>query len=302
MGRTGPAQGFPLSRVWGVAVVVRECGPGTRGGCRMADGAVLLHVPRFCSSIVVAAAAEAGLPLTVRVVGYPEELRSAELASATGGLAKVPCLLESSADLPLLESSAILEYLLEAHGSTLRVAPGDPARAKYLALLAFSTATVKPLVSNEIFLAGLAAEPDAAAIAAIAAATEEFTERVGPFLARQLGDQDWFVGGRLTACDLALAKPLGNALATEGLLDAFPTLRAHYERVSARPCPPPRSACLHVQSYPPKLRRVVERTGWQGRRMLWRMAPVNLVTTRSPARGKAKRRFYQATLFSSLFS
>ena len=198
----------------------------------MADGAVLLHVPRFCSSIVVAAAAEAGLHgLTVRVVGYPEELRSAELAAATGGLAKVPCLLGPD-DHPLLESSAILEYLLEAHGSTLRVAPGDTARGKYLALLAFSTATVKPLVSNEIFLAGLAAEPDAAAIAK---AKAEFTERVGPFLARQLGDREWFVGGRLTACDLALAKPLGNALATEGLLDAFPTLREHYERVSARP-------------------------------------------------------------------
>ena len=115
-------------------MVVRVWGPGTRAGCRMADGAVLLHVPRFCSSIVVAAAAEAGLRgLTVRVVGYPEELRSAELAAATGGLAKVPCLLGPD-DLPLLESSAILEYLLEAHGSTLRVAPGA-ARGKYLALL-----------------------------------------------------------------------------------------------------------------------------------------------------------------------
>jgi hypothetical protein len=115
---------------------------------------VLLHVPRFCSSIIVAAIAEAGLgQVRVRIVGYPDELRSTELAEQTGGLARVPSLVGVSGA-PLLESSAILEYLLETpplgDGTPIRVGPGDPLRGQYLSLLAFSAATVKPLVSNQV--------------------------------------------------------------------------------------------------------------------------------------------------------
>ena len=47
----------------------------------------------------------------------------------------------------------------------------------------------------------------------------------------------------LTAVDLALAKPLGNAQAV-GLLEAFPSLKAHYERISARPS--------HLLAYSPQ--------------------------------------------------
>ena len=194
---------------------------------------MLLHVPRFCSSVVVAAIAEAALPVAVRAVGYPDELQSDALREPTGGLHRVPALTGASDDGPLLESAAILEFVLETFGgdTPLRIRPGAASRGKYMSLLAFSAATVKPLVSNQIFIAGMAPEPDTAAIDA---AKTDWQERVGPFLAAQLGGEEYFVGGRLTAVDLALAKPLGNA-SEAGLLEQFPTLQAHFARVSARP-------------------------------------------------------------------
>eukprot|EP00937_MAST-01D_sp_MAST-1D-sp2_P006344 g6344.t1 len=193
----------------------------------------LLHIPRMSSSPIVQLLAEdAGLRSTVmvRVVGYPDELRSAALSAPTGGLHQVPAL-RSSDETVVLESSAIMQLLLErSRAGHLNVPPGDPERARFLSLLAFAAATLKPLVSNQIFLAKLTHQPEAG----IAAATATFTERVGPYLRAALGGADYFVAGRLTAVDLLMAKPLGNAEAA-GLLADFPTLLAHYRRVAARP-------------------------------------------------------------------
>lgn len=78
----------------------------------------------------------------------------------------------------------------------------------------------------------MAPAPDAAAIAA---AKETWTQRVAPFLVAALGDSDYFVAGRLTAVDIAMAKPLGNAAAA-GLLDAdgVESLKKHCARISSR--------------------------------------------------------------------
>lgn len=124
----------------------------------------LLHVPRFSSSVVVATIAEAMLPVLVRVVGFPDELRTdPAVARDTCGLRVVPCLRQhgtSGAPPLMVESSAIIEFLLEsfaaggsASAAALRVAPGAAERSKYLSLLTYAMATVKPLVSNAIFLA-----------------------------------------------------------------------------------------------------------------------------------------------------
>ena len=190
----------------------------------------LLHVPRMSSSPIVAAVAECAAlhdKVRVRVVGYPDELRS--LARPTCGLHQVPALRLADGQV-VVESSCIMQYLLEQHETPLSVGVGEPGRAQFLSLLTFACASLKPLVSNQIFLAKLTDQPEAG----IAAAMATFNGKVAPFLVSALGDSDFFVAGRLTAVDLAMAKPLGNANAL-GLLDGFPALKAHYERVSARP-------------------------------------------------------------------
>jgi glutathione S-transferase len=63
------------------------------------------------------------------------------------------------------------------------------------------------------------------------------------------------VAGRLTAVDLALAKPLGNASAA-GLLEQFPNLQRHFGRVSSRP-----SHTLAYSSCEPGLYRVQRAAG-----------------------------------------
>ena len=124
----------------------------------------LLNVPRFSSSPIVAVVAESTelrSRVAVRVVGYPGKLCSAALASATAGLHQPPLLLAHEGGLPVVEAAAIIEVLLEGAGSALRVAPGEPGRGRFLSLLVFAVATLKPLVSNAIFLAQLAEHPDA---------------------------------------------------------------------------------------------------------------------------------------------
>jgi glutathione S-transferase len=72
---------------------------------------------------------------------------------------------------------------------------------------------------------------------ALAAACRTHKKRVSSLRALFL-----YVAG-LTAVDLALAKPLGNAQAA-GLLEAFPSLKAHYGRISLRPS--------HLLAYSPQ--------------------------------------------------
>ena len=78
------------------SLVITRCGADGVSLSRAAGSApeapVLLHIPRFCSSIVVAAIAEADLAVAVRVVGYPDELKSDALRDQTGGLHRVPAL------------------------------------------------------------------------------------------------------------------------------------------------------------------------------------------------------------------
>lgn len=216
----------------------------------------LLHVPRMSSSPIVAAIAECHLlhdTVTVRVVGYPDELRSPELARPTCGLHQVPAL-RIADDQVVVESSCIMQYLLEQHETPLSVGVGEPGRAQYLSLLTFASASLKPLVSNQIFLAKLTHQPDAG----IATATNLFNEKVAPFLVSALGNSDFFVADRLTAVDLVMTKPLGNAN-TLGLLEPFPALKAHYERISSRP-----SHALGYAALDPGTYRIVTGEGEPG--------------------------------------
>lgn len=240
------------------------------------DFQILSHVPRFLSSPIVAVVAETPElreGVLVRVVDWPTQLRDPAL-SPNPVLKVVPCLHTKGGDgfSLVVESTAIMECLFEqcAAPPPLWVAPGDPARAGYLTLLAFAAGTVKPLLSDQIFMGRLAAgklaatsrdqaagEPTAEAqlratlkmefkMEDVAAGIASFVEKVGPFLSQRLGDSEFFCAGRLTAVDFFIAKPLGNALATPAdgalepapgarcLLDDFPTLKAHVQRMQAR--------------------------------------------------------------------
>lgn len=144
----------------------------------------------------------------------------------------------------------------------------DERRAEFLSLLIFASASLKPLVSNQIFLAkfylNTQAETEAKTIfkdkpedsedsekydayvkqyiknhpdtLRIKKSMETFNTKLAPFLVTALGDYKYFLGNQEepTAVDFMMTKPLGNAHALK-MLEEFPTLKEHYLRMSNRP-------------------------------------------------------------------
>jgi glutathione S-transferase len=125
-------------------------------------------------------------------------------------------------------------------------------RAKYLQLKQYLIATVYPLVAGWFLRQEeinqnhknhndnhndrkqqQQGETDAAA-AANQRARDTFRNVMGPYLTRCLGDGPYFMGDQFTVIDMIAAKPWTNLQALQELA-AFPTLLAHFQRVSGRP-------------------------------------------------------------------
>jgi glutathione S-transferase len=130
-------------------------------------------------------------------------------------------------------------------------------RAKYLQLKQYLIATVYPLVAGWFLRQEeinqnhhhnknhnddddhndrkqqQQGETDAAA-AANQRARDTFRNVMGPYLTRCLGDGPYLMGDQFTVIDMIAAKPWTNLQALQELA-AFPTLLAHFQRVSGRP-------------------------------------------------------------------
>ena len=150
---------------------------------------------------------------------------------------KIPVLLDGDRVIP--DSSVICEYL-EAKHPEPALYPKDPyerARALWFEEFAdsgLSTGALPFFTQNVITKHFLKGEPDTALIENAA------TNILPPFfdyLERELGDADYFVGGRFTIADVGLGTIFGNYALGGGEVDAarWPRLAAFVERVHGRP-------------------------------------------------------------------
>jgi glutathione S-transferase len=132
---------------------------------------------------------------------------------------KVPAVVDG--ELSLIESAAIVLHYTDVHPEKdLAPKPGTPERAQYYQWIIYAAATVDPLLStlwkdreNEQARTQLAT--------------------VFAFLARGLGDREWFVDNRFTAADVALGWDL--AFANYMKLVDDPKLQAYVKRIKERP-------------------------------------------------------------------
>ena len=143
------------------------------------------------------------------------------------------------------ESGAIIEYLIERHGSG-RLAPaiGTPDRLRWRYWLHFAEGTaMSPLLMKLIFdripqsPMPFFARPIARSLCAkvLARMVEPNLRRQLDFMEAELGKSDWFAGAEFSAADIQMSFPVEASAQRAGLDASRPKLMAFLKRIHARP-------------------------------------------------------------------
>ncbi|WXL24108.1 glutathione S-transferase family protein [Ectopseudomonas mendocina] len=152
-------------------------------------------------------------------------------------LGRIPALRDG--DTTLADSSVICQYIEDKYPQSLQLLGDTPEeRAKVRWIEKYADYEVAPLSTfavfrNRIVLPSIGQQCDEDA------AQKALTQKLPPhfdYLEKLLGDADYFVGGKLTLADLAVATQLVNLQHANEQLDAhrWPKLHAHFERIKAR--------------------------------------------------------------------
>jgi glutathione S-transferase len=143
-------------------------------------------------------------------------------------LGKSPVLKDG--DQVVIESGAILEYIVRRHGKG-RLAPPEssPDWPRYLLWMHYAEGSAMLPVMLRLYTGRLG---DAAA--PLAPRIQSEMQRHFGYLDSQLASSDYFVGSELSAADIQLSFPIQAAKLLYGLGE-FPNLARFLERVQARP-------------------------------------------------------------------
>lgn len=159
-----------------------------------------------------------------------EELQKPDFL-AINPLGKVPVLIDG--DLTIIESGAILEYLLARYGKG-RLAPNvnDQTYPQYLQWFHFAESSLMPLVSQYIRASGLffGTPPDEQGMKAALDAVKPFADLIEDTLSAH----PYISGGELTAADLMMGWVLIIARRFEMLGD-YKNIVAYVQRLSEHP-------------------------------------------------------------------
>ena len=202
------------------------------------------HLQNSRSQRVLWLLEELGLPFEVKRYERDKEtsLAPPEL-TAVHPLGKSPVITDGVTT--VAETGAIVEYLVDQAGGSLRPAPGSAEHRRYTYWLHFAEGSAMPplvmaLVFNKIKTAPMPffAKPIAKAIVAkvMAGFVQPNLDRNLAFMENELGDRGWFAGPTFSAADVMMSFPVEAALAHGGDAAArAPRLAAYLERVRARP-------------------------------------------------------------------
>ena len=185
-------------------------------------------------------------------LGVPYEVKRYERDRATllapPELARVHPLGKSpvvtDGDVTVAESGAIIEYLLERHGTgRLAPAPGSPARRRFTYWLHYAEGSLMPLLVMKLVFSQVQKAPAPFFVRPLIRAIVRKVNR--GYLDRELGKHlaylegeltrnAWFAGDEFSAADIQMSFPVDAAFA-RGDAAAYPRLRAWLDRIQARP-------------------------------------------------------------------
>ncbi|MFV0456911.1 MAG: glutathione S-transferase family protein [Pseudomonas sp.] len=152
-------------------------------------------------------------------------------------LGRIPAF--KDAEVTLADSSVICQYLDETYPDQLPLY-GDnaPQRGQVRWLEKYADYELAPLTTFGIFRNRIL-KPSAGHSCNEESVQAALNEKLPPhldYLEQQLGQQDYFIGDRLTMADIAIASQLLNMEHGGERLDSarWPALAAHYERIKTR--------------------------------------------------------------------
>ena len=189
----------------------------------------LYHAPFTRSVRIVWLLEELGVPYQLERVPFaPGKLPFAQ-PSPYG---KVPAI--EDGNVRMIESGAILEYVLERHGSgRLAPAPGTAERGAFLQWLYFSEATLLPpvgdIVRHTLF------KPEAERIPAVVEDARGRLNRTLEVLEEDLGDREYLLASGFSAADVMLGVSLLIIRRVRALDPKFGKLAAYLSRLENRP-------------------------------------------------------------------
>ena len=152
-------------------------------------------------------------------------------------LGRIPAF--KDADVTLADSSVICQYVEEAYPDLLPLYGANASeRGQVRWLEKYADYELAPLTTFGIFRNRIL-KPSAGHPCNEESVQAALNEKLPPhldYLERQLGQQDYFVGDRLTMADIAIASQLLNMEHGGERVDParWPALAAHYERTKAR--------------------------------------------------------------------
>jgi glutathione S-transferase len=130
----------------------------------------------------------------------------------------------------IIETGAIVEYLVEKADGKLGPPPKREAVLRYRQFLHYAEGSMMPpllalLVINKL---GMLGKPAKGTI-------QKMLDTHLDWLESELGTRDWFAGGEFTAADIMMSFPLEACRARAGLDESRPNLIDWLERILARP-------------------------------------------------------------------
>ena len=189
----------------------------------------LYHAPLTRSIRIYWLLEELGLPYELSIVKFTPGKTPFAQATPYG---KVPAI--EDGDVVMIESGAILEYILEKYGQgRLARAPGTAARPAFLQWVYFSEATVLPPVGDIVRHTLFKPEPER-----IPAVVEDARGRLGATFAvveKALDGKPHLLGTDFSAADIMMGVTLHIARRLNSLEDRFKNLHAYLGRLESRP-------------------------------------------------------------------
>jgi glutathione S-transferase len=189
------------------------------------------HAPRSRSVRVRWLLEELGLPYELHTLAFPEGLRAPEYRKVNP-LARVPAIRDG--DVTMVESGAILEYLLERYGEgRLAPRPGAPERPAYLQWFHCGEATMLPPLSD--FVQHSFLRPEAERIAGLVPDAQRRAAETLGVLEAHLAGGDHVAGRDFTAADIMVGYACGLAKLLGFLAAGYPGINDYLARLEARP-------------------------------------------------------------------
>lgn len=192
----------------------------------------LYHAPRSRSARVRWLLEELGVPHEIVPVEFSRENLRSPSYRKIHPLGKVPALRDG--EVHMIESGAIVEYVLERYGRGRLAPPQDsPDRPRFLQWLHFAEATVLPPLSAIIQNTFL--KPEGERIPEVVPGAQGQVAEILGVLDEELAGRDYIAGDEFSAADIMLGYSL-TLVKMLGLLSGeFEHASAYLERLEARP-------------------------------------------------------------------